>query len=169
MAKINTSIEILRDRQSAGLDPLLGFKWACTALPGGLPVDYVEQVDLPFPEIQAKDGLFGAGTFTYYPAFEDISAFDITFYEDSKMSTTKWLKLWFERIRRPKDGAYYLPTYYKHDLKFALADTEGNIIAEAIMLNCWPTGRGNWDLNYSSDDRLTVQQNFSVDGQELKL
>jgi hypothetical protein len=168
-AMTETSFSILEERKDAELDPLLAFKWVCSELPGGLPVDYVESIDMPFPKIQPKDGLFGAGTYTYYPAFEDIDAFDLNLYEDSKMSTTKWLLLWFERIRDPEDGAYYLPTHYKCDLKFILMDTTGASVAEVTMLNCWPTGRGNWDLNYTSDDRLTIQQNFSCDAQKIEL
>lgn len=164
----DTNFSILEARKSAGLDPLLAFKWACVALPGGLPPDYVESIDMPFPEIQPKDGLFGAGTYTYYPAFEDISAFDLVLYEDSKMSTVKWLKTWFDRIRRPSDGAYYLPTHYKADMQFVMMDTTGAHIAEITMMNVWPTSKGNWDLNYTSDDRLEVHQNFSCDAQDLK-
>lgn len=165
----DTSFSILEERKEASLDPLLAFKWVCSVLPGGLPPDYAEQIDLPFPKIQPKDGLFGAGTYTYYPAFEVISDFNITFYEDSKMSTTKWLQLWFQRIRRPTDGAYYLPTSYKQDMQFLMMDTTGTVIAEITMLNAWPTGRSPWDLNYSTDDRIKVQQNFSCDGQDLRI
>jgi hypothetical protein len=165
----STDFSILEARKDAGLDPLLSFKWVCSVMPGGLPVDYVEQVDMPFPKIQPKDGLFGAGTYTYYPAFEDISAFNITFYEDSKMSTTKWLRLWFNRIRKPENGAYYLPTHYKQDMQFKMMDTTGTVIADVTMINVWPSGRSNWDLSYSTDERLTIQQEFSVDGQDLRI
>ena len=163
----DTRFAILEARKEASLDPLLAFKWACVALPGDFAVDYVESVDLPFPEIQPKDGLFGAGTYTYYPAFEDISAFDITFYEDSKLSTTKWLKKWFDRIREPNTGAYYLPTHYKQDIVFELMNTRGVTVALVKMGNVWPTGKGNWDLSYTNDDRLTIQQNFSCDYQDF--
>lgn len=33
------------------------------------------------------------------------------------------------------------------------------------MKNCWPTTSNNWELN-SSNERLTIQQNFSTDGME---
>lgn len=164
---VDVSFGVFERRKEAKLDPLLSFKWACLSLPLGLDPTYVEEVDLTFPQIQAKEGLFGAGTYTYYPAFEDISAFDITFYEDSKLTTSKWLKQWFDRIRRPRDGAYYLPTHYKFDIKLALLDTSNSLLAEVTMVSVWPTGRGNWPLEYKSGDRLTIQQNFSVDAQSI--
>tara|TARA_B100000700_G_scaffold88627_1_gene99925 strand:- start:40815 stop:41372 length:558 start_codon:yes stop_codon:yes gene_type:complete len=164
----DTSIGILESRKDAKLDPLLDFKWACTSLPLGHDVSYVEEVELPFPQLSPKEGLFGAGQYTYYPAFQDINAFDITFYEDSKLNTTRWLKTWFERIRRPSDGAYYLPTNYKFDIDIALMDTTGQVVGEARLINVWPTSRGTWPLAYSGNDRLKVQQNFSVDNMEFK-
>lgn len=164
----DTSLGILESRKDSRLDPLLDFKWACTSLPLGHDVSYVEEVELPFPQLSPKEGLFGAGQYTYYPAFQDINAFDITFYEDSKLNTSQWLQKWFERIRRPSDGAYYLPTNYKFDIVVALMDTTGRTVGEAKMINCWPTSRGTWPLAYSGNDRLKVQQNFSVDNMEFK-
>ena len=165
---VDVSIQVLQRRMDAALDPLLSFKWVCTELPYGMDPTYVEEVSMPFLTIQPKEGLFGAGTYSYYPGFEDISAFDVTFYEDSVMTTTKWLKEWKERIRRPSDGCYYLPGYYKQNIVVKMMDTTGKVIATVTLKNCWPTGRSNWDLNYTSDGRLTVQQNFSVDDQEVE-
>lgn len=165
----DVSLDILQRRKDAALDPLLDFKWVCTSLPLGLDPTYVEEIDLPFQQISPKEGLFGAGQYTYHPAFQDISAFDITFYEDSKLSTTSWLLKWFERIRRPSDGAYYLPTNYKFDIQLVLMDTTGATVCEVKLINVWPTARGNWPLSYSGNDRLRVQQNFSVDRSEINI
>lgn len=162
------SWDVFAQRQDKKLDPLLEWKWVCTELPLGHDPTYVEEVDLPFPEIQQKEGLFGAGTYTYYPAFEDVSAFDITFYEDSQVNTSKWLKKWFERIRRPSDGAYYLPTNYKFNIKLELKDTSGKTVMYVTLINCWPTSRGNWSLNYTSNERIKVQQNFSIDAVDFQ-
>lgn len=159
----DVSLGVLQRRADAKLDPLLDFKWACTSLPLGHDPTYVEEVDLPFQQISPKEGLFGAGQYTFHPAFQDISAFDITFYEDSQLNTSKWLQTWFERIRRPSDGAYYLPTNYKFDIQLELMDTTGATVGRVTLINVWPTARGNWPLSYSGNDRLKVQQNFSVD------
>ncbi len=160
--------EFLSNR-SGDREPLLSFKWMCTELPFGFETKYVESVDLPFPSLNIKQGLFGAGTFTYYPGFEEISAFDIQFYEDSRARTLKWLKDWKERIRDPRNGAFYLPTNYKYDITVHLLDTTGKPILKAICKNCWPTTKGNWNLNYQGGgEALKVHQNFSVDRLELE-
>lgn len=161
------SLAVFQKRNDDRRDPLLGFKWVCLALPFGLDVTYVEEVDLGFPKIGQRQGLFGAGTFSYYPAFEEMSAFNITFYEDSKMTTSKWLDAWMRRIRNKDNGTYYLPYEYKRDMLFALMDTSGAIVAEVKMINTWPTERSSWPLAYTNNDRIRVQQNFSVDRQEI--
>jgi len=165
----NTNLSILQARMDASLDPLLDFRWVCTKLPLGHDVTYVEEVDLPFPELSPKEGLFGAGTYTYYPAFEDMSAFDITFYEDSKLNTSKWLSEWTGKIRRRSDGAYFLPDNYKFDITVDLLDTTGAVVGTAVLKGVWPTSRGNWALTYSGGDRLKVQQNFSCDDMEFDI
>jgi hypothetical protein len=153
-------------------DPLLSWKWVCTFLPtfdgaNGIPVAYVENVSLPFASISPKAGLFGGGTYTYYPAFEDISAFDVVFYEDKFMGTTKWIKSWYDAIRNPANGAYYLPTSYKRDMRLELHNQEGSKVAEVVLQNIWPTAKGNWDMDYTSDSRLQVHQNFSIDSAKI--
>jgi hypothetical protein len=150
------------------LDPLMDFRWVCTELPLGHDVTYVEEIELPFPEISPKEGLFGAGTYTYYPAFEDISAFDVTFYEDSKLNTSKWLREWQNLIRRPEDGAYFLPGNYKFDIKVDLLDTTGATIGTLVLKGAWPTSRGSWPLAYGGNDRLKIQQNFSCDNLDFQ-
>lgn len=155
-------------KRSGDREPLLSFKWLCTGLPLGHDVTYVESVSLPFPSINIKQGLFGAGTFSYYPGFEEISAFDMQLYEDSRARTSKWLKTWKERIRDPRNGAFYLPTNYKYDIEFHLLDTTGKPILKAVCKNCWPTTKGPWELNYQGGgEALKCHQNFSLDGIEL--
>lgn len=162
---MDVSFDTFLENRKGDKEPLLSFKWVCTELPFGHNRLYVESVDLPFPNINIKQGLFGAGTFTYYPGFEEISAFDMQFYEDSRIRTLKWLKDWKERIRDPRNGAFYLPPNYKYDIKFRLMDTTGQEIAEAICKNCWPTTKGNWSLNYTGGgEALKVHQNFATDG-----
>lgn len=149
-------------------EPMLDFYWICTKLPGHDP-RYVESISMPFPSFSKKEGLFGAGAFSYYPGFSDISAFDIVLYEDQQLSTVKWLKQWSERIRNPNTGAFYLPSFYKEDIEVELQNTQGKVIAQAILKNVWPTEKGNWDLKYTgTGERLNVHQNFSIDSLVLK-
>jgi len=148
-------------------DPLLSFKWHCVSLPFAMDTTDVESVSLPFPSLNVKP-VFGAGKFTYYPGFLELSSFDITFYEDSLASSRRALMAWQERIRHPVEGYYYLPANYKRNIEFELMDTTGKAILSVVLKNCWPTQTNNWDLSYTEDGRLTVQQNFALDGMEYK-
>ncbi len=155
--------------RSGDKEPLLDFKWVCIEIPYGLDPTYVETVDLPFPSINIKQGLFGAGTFTYYPGFQEISAFDVQLYEDSRARSLKWAKDWQERIRDPRNGAFYLPTNYKQDIKFRLFDTTGATVVTVTCLNCWPTTKGAWNLtNTGTGQALKVHINFATDGLEIE-
>lgn len=144
--------------------PLWDWKWHCTSLPFGFRTDYVETVSLPFPSFNVKP-LFGGGTFTYYPGFEEISAFDMQLYEDQKVRAIEWLTMWKGRIRDPDTGAYFLPTNYKYDIGIELLNDKNQSVVKATLKNCWPTQKGNWDLtNSSTNGILKVHQNFSCDG-----
>jgi len=162
-------IQTFISRRDGDRSPIHEWKWRCTSLPFGADTDYCESVSLPFPSFNIKP-LFGAGTFTYYPGFEEIAAFDCQFYEDVSLRTLKWLTFWKERIRNPDTGAYYLPTNYKYDLEFELLDDNNRRILRALAKNCWPSQKSNWDMNYTSTNGLLkVHQNFSCDGVKLSI
>lgn len=159
----DTSFDVFERRKSASLDPVLTFKWACESLPFGHDPTYVEEVNVPHPSLNAKSPLFGAGTYTYVPGFREIGTVNLSLYEDSKMTTTKWLKEWQSRIYRESDGAYFLPTNYKRDMFFSIMDVTGKVIAVVEMINAWPTTMSEWPLSYSNADRLVIRQDFAVD------
>lgn len=160
-------IDTFISRRDGDRSPVHEWKWHCTQLPYGFDTDYVETVGIPFSSFNIKP-LFGAGTFTYYPGFQEISAFDIQFYEDISLRTTKWLTQWKERIRDPNNGAFYLPYHYKEDMHFELLDDFNNTILRMVAVNCWPSQKNNWDLNYTSTNGLLkVHANFSTDGLKL--
>lgn len=152
-------------------DPLLSFKWLCTYLPPlagfTLPPTYVEGADVPFPEIQQKEGIFAAGTFTYLPGYEQFSAFNVKVYEDSKLRALKYLTAWRNAIREPTTGLYYLEGNYKHEIHFSLYDQQNKELAQLKLYGCWPTSLGPLPLGQDSE-RVILQQNFSCDGLELK-
>lgn len=157
------------NRRAGDREPIHAWKWACLKLPFGMDIDYCESVDLPKPSINQKP-LFGAGTFTYYPGFQEISAFDCIFHEDVKLRTSNWLTGWRERIRDPETGAFALPPEYKYDLEFGLYDTQNKLILTASAKSCWPTTEAPWSLNYNGgNELLKVNINFSTDGVKYKL
>lgn len=162
-------IQTFISRRDGDRSPIHDWKWRCLSLPFGMDTDYVETVGIPFPSFNIKP-LFGAGTFTYYPGFEEISAFDIQMHEDISLRTLKWLTMWKERIRDPETGAYFLPTNYKHDLQFALLNDQNQKILTINAKNCWPSQKSNWDLvNTSTNGLLKMHINFSTDGLKLSI
>lgn len=166
---IYEDIQTFIERRQGDRTPLTDWKWRCSSLPFGMDTDYVETVSLPFPSFNIKP-LFGAGTFSYYPGFEEISAFDVQLYEDESLRSLKWLTNWKGKIRNPETGAYFLPTNYKYDLEFELLGTRNNVVLKAKAINCWPSQKGNWDLtNTSTNGLLKVHQNFSCDGVKLSI
>lgn len=163
------TIDEFLNRRTGDRSPVHDWKWSCLSLPFGMDRDYCETVSLPFPSFNVRP-LFGAGTFSYYPGFEEIQAFDCQFYEDEAMRTLKWLTAWKNRIRNPDTGAFYLPTNYKYDMIFALYGANNRKLITATLKNCWPTTKGNWDLtNEGSNNTLRVHQNFSCDGIKLSI
>lgn len=156
--------------RSGDREPLMSMYWHCLELPFDGEVSYVETVNIPFPSLGMRP-IFGGGAYTQYPSFQEISAFDITFYEDVKARSRKWVNEWLGKIRDQRTGAYGLPASYRRNMKFALMAGVGGTKAEQTapiltitLRNCWPTQSGNWDLGNGDPTPLKVSQNFATDG-----
>lgn len=170
------SIDVLLSRSEPSGNPQLSFMWVCKSLPFGMDPTYVESVDLPFCNIDASDGWHGAGTFTYYPGFSNISDFSLTLYEDSAATSSKFIKFWKNQIKvlYPSSsegasyGAYFLPSNYKRDISFELQATDGSVIQTITLVGVWPTSTGNLSLDYSSSDRVKFTQTFKCDDQTIE-
>lgn len=172
-----TNIDILLSRNTAEKSPLLTFKWVCSSLPFGFDPTYVESLDLPFCNVDVSQGWHGAGSFTYYPEFSNISSFSLTLYEDSSMSTLQWLTFWKNQIKvlyptsaengSGKAGAYFLPRYYKRNMEFKLLATDNSEVLKVTLINVFPTDTGNLSMDYTQSDRVKLTQTFSCDDQSL--
>lgn len=152
-------------------DPMLDFRWVCTSLPNfgaRMPPYYIEAVDIPFPEIQQKEGVFGAGTYSYYPGFITMPSFNITIYEDDRATALKWIEAWRRRIYNREKGTYYLPGQYKRPMRFQLFDNQNDPILEATLWNCWITTTASLALAYTSANRVAIQQSVSTDGGDIR-
>ena len=148
----------------------MSFRWVSDVPPLGLPYTYVEEVDLPFNNIQVASGWAGGSGFTYFPSTHDISSFSITFYEDIHATTMKWLLKWKSKVKDFSTGLYGLPDSengYKQNWTFILTDNKGNPVLRSKMTGMWPAETSNFTLNTESA-RITISQTFSVDGQELQ-
>ncbi len=153
-------------------DPLLSFKWVCTKLPFGFPPERVEAIDLPFLNIAVGDKTHIASGYMYYPSTHDISSFSMTLYEDSSASAMKFIWQWKRAVKDFKTGFYNVPGVndngYKKTIVVQLLDASNNPVITATLKGCWPADTGNFALNYTDTNRLTVVQTFSVDDQELQ-
>lgn len=168
MAWLN--LEEFIERRSGDREPLLDLYWHCMLLPFGGDTDYVETVNIPFPSINMKP-LFGGGAFVQYPGFQEIAAFDITFYEDVAVRSRRYILNWQSKIRDPNTGAYGLPMNYKRNMSFVLMSGRGASNAEAkvpvmtvTLKNCWPTTSNSLDLVNTGGQPLKLQQNFATEG-----
>lgn len=152
-------------------DPLLTHHWECEHLPSfsgtSLPARYVETVDLPMPELDVKEGIFGAGTFTYLPGYESFPAFNLSIYEDNSARALKYLNKWREAIREPSTGLYHLPHNYKKTITLGLYNAQGQKVLTVKLFNCWPTSISELRLTGEDAERVVHQVNMSCDGSEL--
>lgn len=161
------TIQEFIENRKGDKEPLFEFKWHCLSLPFNGDVTYVESVGLPFPSINVKP-MFGGATYSYYPGFLEISAFDITFYEDQRARSRQYVQNWQNKIIDPIEKFYYMPIDYKRDIEVELLNNQNQPIMRARLKGCWPTQSSNWDLRYDGNGRITVQQNFSTDGVEYE-
>lgn len=166
----DTSIQRFLRARSRSKEPLLTFRWVVTSLPYGLDTAYVEEATIPFTKLDIKDPLFGAATYTYYPGFSSTDQFNLTFYEDSAGTVTKWILDWMKKIKNFEQGWYYLPSHYKEKIGVQLLDTRGGVVLEIDMLGVWPIVRDQWGLTYTDPSgHMKINQSFSADGQEVRI
>lgn len=148
-------------------DPLLMFRWIVETVPFGeqfgVGPEYVETFELAFNNVKS-DGVFFGGGYNYFPGFHDVSAFNITFYGDSRGKVLKWLNHWKNQVKNFSTGIYNLPPQYKRDWVIYLLDAAGNPVASYKCTGCWPADTGQITLDYNDGSgRISVNQNFSVD------
>jgi hypothetical protein len=152
-------------------DPLLSFRWVTEESFRGLPHTYVEKLDLPFNNLEVREGVYNGSSFTYFPGFHNVSAFGVTLYEDQNMTASKWVQGWKNDVKDFSTGLYNLPrgpNGYKYDLNVVLIDNEGSSIVTAILSGLFPLATSNFSLTYDSSNRLCVEQQFSCDDCTLK-
>jgi len=158
------SLEEFAGKRSGDRSPLLDFYWYCVELPFDLDPSYVETVTLPVPSINMKPVFMGA-RFRQYPGFRELSAFDITLYEDVSLRSFRWVEDWRNRVMDPETGTYFLPGNYKRSMKFALTDgrTTDTPVLTATLIDVWPTTTSAIELTNSGGQPIKVRQNFAID------
>lgn len=168
-ARLSQNSRLLMARQRK--DPLYSFDWVVELpdLPGvNLTVNkstfnfYAEETSLALPFFSPQ-ATFRNGTQTYYPGFSDVGTISIVFYEDKDMNTSRYLDYWHSLIQ-DADGNYALPNTYKKEFYVSCFDCKGNRVGVFTIQGAWPAQRGNYGLQSSSTERVTVNCEFSIDG-----
>lgn len=153
-------------------DPLLTFRWVAKTVPFGdqfnVTPAYLETFELPFNNVKSEGVFFGGG-YNYFPSFHDVSAFNVTFYGDSKGDTLRYLMYWKSQVKSFETGLYKLPGEYKRQWDVVLLDPKGTPVVEATLSGCWPADTGQVSLTYDDGSgRITFNQNFSLDNASYK-
>jgi hypothetical protein len=148
-------------------DPLLSFKWGADILPFGLPAHYLESVSLGFLNLQAKDGFFQAGTYTYSAGFHEPTPVSCTFYEDRFATTLRWIHGWKQQVKDFRSGVYGIPSQYKKTMTVTMMDNDNDPVLVITFIDIWPSETSSLELNYESTERIKISQAFSVDSIEL--
>lgn len=165
---VNTQIEQIL--QANRPDPMMSFKWVCSdaSLPFALPCHYLESVDLNWENIQVASAYYEAGSNSYFPGINDVSAINMTFYEDQLASAMQWIMEWKAAVKDMNTGFYNMPSTYKKDVNISLLDNKNREIMVVKLIGLWPEATSSWSLNYTDAGRLVVSQSFSIDNQKIE-
>lgn len=127
---------------------------------------YVEEIELPFLNVGSTPRYSGGGR-EYFPDVSEVSAVNITFYEDVHYTTMKYLMRWRKLVVDPVTKYYGLPQGvdgYKMRINWEMYDGVKNVpVFKGYLDNAWPTEITPWSLNFSSSDRIKISHSFSVD------
>ena len=165
MAQITQLEKLALDKRP---DPLLDWRWYSPVLPlPGLPSNYLESIDIPFNNIGKGEDVYGAGGFTCYPSSHTIGSFNTTFYEDDRGTTMDWILKWKSLVKSFTTGFYGLPKDYKKDWTVNQVDAKNNVVMTMKLKGCWPSATSNFSLNYTSNGRITLAQEFICDDMEI--
>lgn len=162
-------------------DPAISWRWFCqvptpqamkTSLSVGMglyapPATYLEVASLPHMNAGVNQ-VFVQGRYNYYPKSFDVTAFDVTFYEDKDFRVYNFLQLWRNLVQvwqGPSDqwGNYGLPKDYKQTLNFFLLDYQGLAALQIRYEGVWPMVIANFDLHNDVSDRIRTHVTFAAD------
>lgn len=160
---------ITLDRALSFPDPAFAWRWEIVdfTAPQGAQypancLDFVHNVGLPLPFLEQAPQ-FRAGSRTYYAGTQDVNAFTMQFYEDSKYTMHKWITKWHRLIRDQQTGAYRVAREYKGSMTVALLGLDETPVMFAAVEGMWPTAPSPLDLSYASPERTQLVCEFSVD------
>lgn len=146
-------------------DPLFQMDWMIQ-LPLGLPWYFVEEIQFPMQDFTVSPGIFRAGVRKYYAEVADIAPVTINFYEDRKLTVTKWLQKWRSMVQNA-DGTYNTPLQYKQNFVLQPMDAKGNVLGTFTLVGCFPSKIPTYPFVSATSERMVLSVEFSVDNCEL--
>lgn len=160
--KLNESAE-LNYRKTKWRDPMFNIDWEVFAPKVFFAAQfYIEDINIPFSNIQQAEGVFYQGTMKYFPKMVDVATFSVKLYEDNVGTTLQAIDDWKNLVRNP-DGTYNLPAEYKGDFEISMRDSRRNLTLIVVLKGCFPLATESVELSSSGTERIIITQEFSVD------
>lgn len=161
MGKELLDINKLRQVHSGAGEPLLAWKWYLRAFPDiagkTLPTSYCEEVGLPFAQFNQNTKEIAATTLNL-PGTSSIDSFEITVFEDQKLSAMDYFLTWKHLVQNPLTGGYNVPAVYWRNLPVTLMNTKNEDIGTSTVYNVWPISISNLALSQENNRvRLNIQ------------
>ena len=148
-------------------DPLLEIDWI-PELPFGLPAEYVEEISFTWPRFVTNDAIPNHGQSLYIVEGREVSAITLVFYEDVKLTTSRWVELWRGLIC--PDGIHYnYPDTYKQSIFAYPSDVNRRPLGKFEFRGCFPTGLPQYHMAGDGSNRVRLSVEFSVDTIEIDL
>lgn len=151
------------------LDPLMSYTWD-VLMPEidelSLPNYMIEEVQFTLPSYQDWN-VYRNGTFAYYAGPQDVGTLTLVFYEDVRMSSSKYIGAWRKQVQN-EDGTFNAPSEYWNTISVILQDNNHEPIAELVASGCFPTTRDGYTLNSGASDRSSISVTFAVNNLDFQ-
>ena len=119
-----------------------------------------EGIDFQFRSITAQPR-FGGATHRHYPTVNDMSSFNMSFYETESYVATQYLTAWQQLVVDPVYGIFGMPSVYKKDIFLEMYNFTDQKAFTGRLIECWPSQIGSFNMTYNESGRLIVTCTFS--------
>ena len=134
-----------------------------------LDPEYVEGINLVFPEYQTRE-VFRGGVMRKYPdASVSLGDLTLTFYVGNDNESYRYIMNWLQLVSTPASQnlpnnvrIWAPPSIYKKTIQVALMDMNSNDVYSIDYYGCWPKSFSDVSLD-ADGTRLTYDVTFSVD------
>lgn len=171
------------------LEPMLATQWVVDALVIGIhgiandksrAVDamfttrwlrsHVESLDIPFKLFDVDNRHIQASRM-YYAGFNNVNAFNMSFYENIYGQTLAKFLAWQDLIS-DKESNYSVPALYKANMRMSILDGNKFTDQDTVIVDLkgiWPSQIDPFSLSSDNSDRLIVKVTMSIDEINIKV